>query len=135
MKDMGTPGWVKFFSEKNSPPRRALSFHFRYFRAPTDVCGENGATLISYTPPGGAGGVSDLSGHGDFLAVKTGFGVKIFGAARRHFSRFRAFCKGFPPFRQHKTAKFFACGANHNQSIITSVTVAAELYPLSLADV
>ena len=97
--------------------------------------GKFSAFVQTIPPPRGGGGVSDLSGHGDFLAVKTGFGVKIFGAARRHFSRFRAFCKGFPPFRQHKTAFFFACGANHNQSIIMSVTVAAELYPLSLADV
>ena len=40
------PGEI-FFWKKFPPPRRAHRLHFRYFRAPTDVCGENGTTLIS----------------------------------------------------------------------------------------
>ena len=76
--------------------------------------GKFSAFVQTIPPPGGAGGVSDLSGHGDFLAAKTVFGVKFFGAARRHFSRFRAFYKGLPPFRQHTTVKIFACGAGEH---------------------
>ena len=36
------------------------------------------AFVQTIPPPGGVGGSPDLSGHGDFLAVKTGFGVDIF---------------------------------------------------------
>ena len=39
-----------FFWQKFSPPRRAHRLHFRYFRAPTDVCGANGVTLNSIPP-------------------------------------------------------------------------------------